>query len=88
MSKDTYRPGGWTVRQVVHHVADAHLVLYTRAKIALTYLLRSLNAEQFGRTMQHPAWGVIPIDELLEIGAWHGKHHTAHVNALRERSGW
>jgi hypothetical protein len=32
----TYRPGGWTVRQVVHHVADSHLNAYLRFKWALT----------------------------------------------------
>jgi len=31
-----YRPGGWTVRQVVHHVPDSHLNAYTRVKLALT----------------------------------------------------
>lgn len=31
-----YRPGGWTVRQVVHHVADSHMNGYTRLKLALT----------------------------------------------------
>jgi hypothetical protein len=31
-----YRPGGWTVRQVVHHVPDSHLNAYTRFKLALT----------------------------------------------------
>ena len=31
-----YRPGGWTVRQVVHHVADSHLNAYIRFKLALT----------------------------------------------------
>jgi len=31
-----YRPGGWTVRQVVHHLADASLNQYTRMKLALT----------------------------------------------------
>ena len=31
-----YRPGGWTVRQVVHHVPDSHLNAYTRIKLALT----------------------------------------------------
>jgi uncharacterized damage-inducible protein DinB len=31
-----YRPGGWTVRQVVHHVADSHLNSYVRFKLALT----------------------------------------------------
>jgi hypothetical protein len=31
-----YRPGGWTVRQVVHHVADSHVNGYVRARLALT----------------------------------------------------
>ena len=31
-----YRPDGWTVRQVVHHVPESHLNAYTRFKLALT----------------------------------------------------
>jgi uncharacterized damage-inducible protein DinB len=31
-----YREGGWSVRQVVHHVPDSHLNAYTRLKLALT----------------------------------------------------
>ena len=31
-----YRPGGWTVRQVVHHVPDSHMNSYIRFKLALT----------------------------------------------------
>lgn len=31
-----YREGGWTVRQVVHHVADSHMNAYIRIKLALT----------------------------------------------------
>jgi DinB superfamily len=31
-----YRPDGWTVRQVVHHVPDSHANAYTRFKLALT----------------------------------------------------
>lgn len=31
-----YRPGGWTVRQLVHHVADSHMNAYMRFKWALT----------------------------------------------------
>jgi uncharacterized damage-inducible protein DinB len=31
-----YRPGGWTVRQVVHHVPDSHMNAYIRFKLALT----------------------------------------------------
>lgn len=31
-----YRPGGWSVRQVVHHLADSHLNAFVRIKLALT----------------------------------------------------
>ena len=32
----TYRPGSWTVRQVIHHVADSHMNALIRLKLALT----------------------------------------------------
>ncbi len=31
-----YRPGGWTVRQLVHHLPDSHMNAYVRLKLALT----------------------------------------------------
>ena len=31
-----YRPGGWTIRQVVHHVPDSHMNAYVRTKLAAT----------------------------------------------------
>lgn len=114
-----YRPGGWTVRQVVHHVPDSHLNAYTRFKLALTEnnptikaydegawatladtthtpvavslsLLEALHArwvavldamkdEDFARTLVHPVNGQMTLDRLLQMYAWHGRHHTAHV---------
>lgn len=32
----TYREGSWTVRQLVHHLADSHMNIYIRFKLALT----------------------------------------------------
>ena len=32
----TYRPGGWRVRQVIHHLADSHINAYMRIKLTLT----------------------------------------------------
>jgi len=33
---EPYRPEGWTVRQVVHHLADSHINAYTRFKLGVT----------------------------------------------------
>lgn len=32
----TYRPGGWNIQQLVHHIADSHINAYTRFKLTLT----------------------------------------------------
>jgi hypothetical protein len=32
--------------------------------------------------------GVVTLDKLLGMYAWHGRHHIAHVTSLRDRMGW
>lgn len=122
-----YRDGGWTVRQLVHHVADSHMNAYIRFKLALTEneptikpydeaawaeladskmpiaismsllvalherwvaILRAMKPEDFARTLRHPELGLVTLDGNLGIYSWHGRHHTAHVTALRARKGW
>jgi uncharacterized damage-inducible protein DinB len=46
-----YRDGGWTLRQVVHHVPDSHLQGYMRFKLALT------EVNPFVTAYNQPAWG-------------------------------
>ena len=46
-----YRDGGWTPRQVVHHVSDSHLQGYMRFKLALTEVNPTVTA------YNQPAWG-------------------------------
>ena len=49
-----YRDGGWTVRQVVHHVADSHLNSYVRFKLALTEF------EPTVKPYDEAAWAALP----------------------------
>lgn len=55
MQLDTpYRDGGWTVRQVVHHLPDSHLNGYTRQKLALTEETPTIRPYQEGK------WAMLP----------------------------
>lgn len=124
-----YREGGWTLRQVVHHLPDSHLNAYTRFKLALTednptirpydealwaelpdtaatqigvslvmlealhrrwvILLRAMQEDQWARTFFHPEQNKsLPLDRVLALYAWHGKHHIAQITSLRDRMGW
>jgi hypothetical protein len=49
-----YRPGGWTVRQVVHHVPDSHMNAYIRMKLAAT------EDAPHVRTYEEQLWAELP----------------------------
>lgn len=123
-----YRPEGWSVRQVVHHVPESHMNAYIRFKLALTEeqpqikpyneadwaklpdnnitpievslqllaalhsrwvdVLQTMRPSDFGRTLYHPERGVLTLDRMLAMYAWHSSHHLAHITSLRERMGW
>jgi len=51
-------------------------------------LLDVMGDEDFARPLVHPDMGGLTLDFLLQLYAWHGKHHTAHVTALRAQRGW
>ena len=61
-----YRPGGWTVRQVVHHVADSHMNAYIRFKLALTENSPVIKPYEEGRWAELPDYD-LPIDISLSL---------------------
>ena len=124
-----YRDGGWTSKQVIHHMADSHMNAFIRFKLGLTEenptiktydeaawallsdtknlpvnisltllhalhtrwveLMKNMTDADWQRTVFHPDHKKdMSLWNLLGIYAWHGKHHTAHITALRERMDW
>ena len=51
-------------------------------------LLESISESQFGCAFSHPQRGFMTIDKAIQLYAWHGRHHTAHITGLRARRGW
>jgi uncharacterized damage-inducible protein DinB len=114
-----YREGGWTARQVVHHIADSHINAYVRLRWLLTedrptikaydekawaelpdastapislsldlltavharwhFLLSALPSDVFGRELVHPDNGPMTLDRIVQMYAWHGRHHVGHL---------
>jgi hypothetical protein len=50
--------------------------------------LQSMRPSDFGRTLYHPERGVMTLDRMLAMYAWHSAHHLAHITSLRERMDW
>ncbi len=62
-----YRPNGWTVRQVVHHVPDSHLNSYVRFKLALTEDEPTIKAYYEDRWAQLQDSTITPIESSLTM---------------------
>jgi hypothetical protein len=62
-----YRDGGWTIRQVVHHVPDSHMHAYIRTKFALAEDEPSIKAYDEGRWATFPDANGPPVEHSLQI---------------------
>src|SRR5580692_2361681 len=72
-----YRDGGWTVRQVVHHVADSHVNSYVRFKLALTEDWPTVKSYDEAAWAKLPDSRKMPVEVSLAIieslhGRWVG----------------
>jgi hypothetical protein len=62
-----YRPGGWTVRQVVHHVPDSHINAYTRFRLALTEDIPTIKPYEEARWAELPDARSLPVAVSLGL---------------------
>ena len=64
-----YREGGWTVRQVVHHVPDSHMNAYIRLKLALTEdspTIKSYDETSWAKLGDTTSGAIEPSQTLLD----------------------
>lgn len=78
-----YREGGWTVRQLVHHIADSHMNSYIRFKLALTEDWPTIKPYDEG------AWAKLPdsskpIEPSLELTAALHERWVALLEAMTD----
>lgn len=62
-----YRPGGWTVRQVIHHVPDSHMNSYVRFRLALTEDQPVIKAYYEDRWAELPDARTAPVEVSLAL---------------------
>jgi hypothetical protein len=62
-----YRPGGWTGRQVIHHVADSHLNAYVRFRLALTEDNPTIKPYEEAAWAELPDVATVPVTVSLAL---------------------
>ena len=68
-----YRPGGWTIHQLVHHVADSHINAYVRFKLGLT------EENPVIKLYDQDAWATLPDSEKLPVNISITLLHALHA---------
>ena len=69
-----YRPDGWTVQQVVHHIADSHMNAYIRFKLTLT------ENKPIVKPYDEKLWAEFPDSKMVDINV-----SLDLINALHKR---
>ena len=79
-----YRPGGWTVRQVVHHLADSHVNSYVRYRLALTEDAPTVKGYDEAKWAELPDARSAPVDLSLAILESIHKRWVALLNQMSD----
>ena len=84
----TYEEADWARLPDSAGPVSLTLPLVEALQARLVYMLQRLEPADFERTLFHPDLGELTVGMLVPLYAWHGRHHVAHITALREREGW
>lgn len=85
-----YEEGEWAKLNDIDTVPiNVSITLLFALHQRLVATIKDLTDEQWQRTVFHPEHKKeMTLWYLLGSYAWHGRHHTRHITALRERMGW
>jgi len=83
-----YNEALWAEIPDAKEPVEVSLTLIDSLHRRLVVMLNTFSPEQWTRTLMHPENGVMTLDKMLGLYAWHSQHHVAHITELRKRMGW